>query len=211
MLCCLQLTRNAHFQAYVRLVRRHHPDLLPTTARTDERDAAHQSLVEVNAAFAVLGTEASRRLYDVQRSGPVGMQVNARGYAGTYREGPASAPHVDKDGFDNQGFYHGSHKRQRERMFSDTTVVVAVVMWMVAGIVIHFWRFGEAHAAVTEYVTEENRKASSQLAKAKQRAQENGPQLQLAMLRDQHSGGSNPAVQSAPANHSTTTCASDVL
>jgi DnaJ-class molecular chaperone len=178
-------------QAYRALARRHHPDLLPATAKEVERSSAHQNLVKVNAAFAVLGVESKRRQYDMAQEGPIGLQTNARGYGGTYgSQAQAASPSVDSNGFDSEGFFHGAHKSKREPFASDTTVLVIALVWMVAGVAFHFWRFGEARIDVTEYIEESNRKASSHLTKAKQRAHENGIELQLAMLRDQHGSGS---------------------
>eukprot|EP00038_Savillea_parva_P020972 m.32976 g.32976 ORF g.32976 m.32976 type:complete len:276 (-) comp4957_c1_seq1:86-913(-) len=173
-------------EAYKTLARRYHPDLLPPTALAAERSAAHQQLVKLNAAVAVLGVEAKRRHYDMTLHGPANMyhgQTIRPAYATAVR---TAAPAADSDGFDADGFFRGEHTAKREKIVSDAMVVVLAVAWMVVGIGFHMWRFGEAHAEVTDFVEENNRKASTMLVNARRAAQENGAAAQLANLRRQH-------------------------
>lgn len=193
-------------EAYRQLAKQMHPDKMHD-ASVEEQTAAHHRFVEINAAFTILGDLANRRRYDMQREGPIGMQANARAYSGMYPAGGAATPHAGKDGFDEYGFFTGSAPNESPyKKVSNSTIIILALCWMIGGVLFHWWRFGEAQDETRELVETRNRTAARLLSTAKRRAQENGAQLQLAMLRDTHNaqtlgGETQPPVEHKQAQH----------
>ena len=85
-------------RAYVDLARRHHPDF-HTTSNAASRSDAERRMREVNAAWQVLGGEASRQAYDRARDGSPGPDGPV-----IHRPSSAFTPYFDEDEDDDDSW-----------------------------------------------------------------------------------------------------------
>eukprot|EP00040_Diaphanoeca_grandis_P021423 m.114108 g.114108 ORF g.114108 m.114108 type:complete len:253 (-) comp28331_c1_seq4:305-1063(-) len=174
-------------KAYHDLARMYHPDANRGLS-TEDSKLSEERFIKVSDAFTVLGTEADRRQYDraqvLSREGPEGLaRMHRNGY--TYHKGGSGG------GRDDFQFYRaasggGQTRRgtsQGSTFISNTNIVVLAVVWMLGGVVVHLWRFSQAHIEEMERAQKRSEAAASVLHIARENGRKSGHRMQLENLK----------------------------
>ncbi|EGD75465.1 hypothetical protein PTSG_06539 [Salpingoeca rosetta] len=162
-------------KAYIELSKLLHPD---KTAHKEglDRERCEQQYQQVTEAYNVLSRPFDRRAYDNTLSNNYGMSA-ASAASTTYR--PPSYQH--RDIYDNVHFGPSPYK-----VFSNTTIVMIAIVWMIVGIIWHYFAISKTKTELEEHLERLSREAAQDHEEARKRARENGYKKQLEILVAQH-------------------------
>eukprot|EP01147_Barroeca_monosierra_P004596 gene4596-6779_t len=156
-------------KAYIDLSKRLHPDTTVNLSRK-EQDKARQQYHRVSEAYSVLSKPLERRIYD----STIGNGLsNSSGPAPAY----AAPSYQYRDIYDNVHFGESPYK-----IFSNTTIVFFAVVWMLIGIVWHYFAIAKTKTELEKHLERLSREAAVEHAAARRRARENGYKKQLEIL-----------------------------
>eukprot|EP00051_Salpingoeca_urceolata_P027701 m.482847 g.482847 ORF g.482847 m.482847 type:complete len:191 (-) comp22689_c0_seq1:58-630(-) len=160
-------------QAFKRLSKKHHPDVLST--------GGHDHFVQITEAYSVLSDEGAKRLYDISLMGP--LHVSTSGQGAAYSSYAARARHST---YADDFTYPKTSHESPYKILSNGALTAAVAVFTVCAAIFHFSAASSMTEEARKRLDELSASCAADLAEAEHRARTASVHDQLEKLRQLH-------------------------